>query len=84
MTFRDLFEEKTTLDLRLISMLLAYKKNINYNEKYNDVTSKLALRDLIPKVERYLKVKFKKEEPQDSEYDLYTIGKHRDTSIRNR
>lgn len=74
MTFRELFEEKITLDLRLISMLLVYKKDFKYNEKYNDVTSNLALRDLISKVEKYLKVKFKKEEPQDSEYDLYTIG----------
>lgn len=71
-TFKNIINE--SLDLRTISLLLSYKKDIDYNETYNEVRSKLALRDLLAKVQKILKVKFKKEPAKNTEGDLYSIG----------
>lgn len=72
MKFREYLNE--TLTIRDIRQILNGKKDIHYDENWNTVTSPLSLRDLIAKVQRHLKVKLNKEEPQETDSDIYTIG----------
>lgn len=72
MKFKDFLSE--SLNIKQIRILLNNKKDLKYDEKYNSVTSDLALRDLLSKVQKILKVKFKKEAPEETENDIYSIG----------
>ena len=58
MKFKDFLSE--SLNIKQIRILLNNKKDLKYDEKYNSVTSDLALRDLLSKVQKILKVKFKR------------------------